>query len=182
MRGRMAGAAHWGWMIVAALLLAPLPSAHAATVVTTYESAGTTLPNFSGSVCNQPGVSQCVYGTENFQNWTGANNYQSGFNDGANDFTSSTYITGVYSAGPNTTVGTDWLKSNANQYGGVGGNGYPELFGPTASQANDPTATENSYSVAFTAHGVPGVNYFGIWISALDAHNDLRGCLETSPI
>ncbi len=146
--------------LVFALLIAVLPGARADTIVTTYLAAGATRPDFSGSVCTRAGMSACYYGNENWSGWNGTNNYASTFSDGTNDFTSGKSITGVYTAGPNTTTGVDWLKETANQYGGQSGvDPYPELFGPTATQANDHTATENSYSVSFTTNGVPGVNY-----------------------
>ena len=169
-RAALAGAA-----LALALLCGRPPAARADTVVTTYLGAGLTRPDFSGSVCTRAGMTACYYGSENWTGWNGANNYQSTFTDGTHNFTSGTSITGIYSAGTNTTTGTDWVKTPANQYGGQNGTDpYPELFGPTAPQANDHTAAQNSYSVTFTANGVPGANYFGIWISALDAHNNLQ--------
>ncbi|HME58631.1 MAG TPA: PEP-CTERM sorting domain-containing protein, partial [Terracidiphilus sp.] len=66
-------------------------------------------------------------------------------------------ISGSYSGG--------FLSFNADQYGGAGGTGiYPEIF-----------ASGGNYTLTLTASGdVPGVNYFGLWFSALDAGNDLK--------
>jgi hypothetical protein len=64
-------------------------------------------------------------------------------------------ITGSYSGG--LTV------SAANQYGGASGTGY---FG---------TVTNSSYTLTLSASGgLPGVNYFGMWFSALDGGNQLQ--------
>jgi hypothetical protein len=53
----------------------------------------------------------------------------------------------------------------ADQYGGAGGSGYyPELF-----------SSGGSYTLNLTTSGnLPGVNYFGLWFSALDAGNQLQ--------
>ena len=66
-------------------------------------------------------------------------------------------ISGTYSGG--------LVISSADQYGGAGGTGYyPELF-----------ASGNGYTLTLTTSGgLPGVNYFGLWFSALDAGNDLK--------
>ena len=165
------------WLLLAVLAFAPLlaPAARADVIATTYQPAKQTVPDFAGAVCSRAGMSACYYGSENWTTWNGTNNYVSSFTDGGGNFTSAISITGTYTAGANTTTGVDWLKVNANQYGGQAGTDpYPELYGPTAASANDPTAAENSYSASFATKGLPGVNYFGIWISALDAHNDLR--------
>jgi hypothetical protein len=53
--------------------------------------------------------------------------------------------------------------SVANEYGGAGGTGY---FA---------TVSNNSYTLKLTTSGnIPGVNYFGLWFSALDNGNDLK--------
>lgn len=53
--------------------------------------------------------------------------------------------------------------ASANLYGGAGGTGnYIEALGNTAG-----------YTISLATSGVPGVNYFGYWLSALDAGNQL---------
>ncbi|MFZ1087178.1 MAG: hypothetical protein WAN35_19620 [Terracidiphilus sp.] len=66
-------------------------------------------------------------------------------------------ISGSYSGG--------LVMYAADQYGGAGGTGfYPELF-----------AKGGSYTLNLTTSGnLPGVNYFGLWFSALDGGNQLQ--------
>ncbi len=78
-------------------------------------------------------------------------------------------FTGTYAAGANTTTGAGgaWVSISQNNYGGVSGRNYPELYG----SATGPTT---SYTLSLSASGGVGVNYFGVWISALDPYNDLK--------
>jgi hypothetical protein len=83
---------------------------------------------------------------------------------------------GVYAAGTGTTSGSggEWVKVAQNEYGGYNGQSYPELYGSSNSAVtNLGTATLSTYTLSLTANGVPGINYFGIWISALDGNNVL---------
>jgi hypothetical protein len=51
----------------------------------------------------------------------------------------------------------------ADQFGGAGGTGnYVDALANTAG-----------YTISLTTSGVPGVNYFGYWLSALDAGNQI---------
>lgn len=70
-------------------------------------------------------------------------------------------ISGSYSSG--ITI------DKADQYGGAGGTGYyPEVFASTNNG-------KGSYTLTLTVSGnIPGVNYFGLWFSALDAGNQLQ--------
>lgn len=52
----------------------------------------------------------------------------------------------------------------ADQYGGAGGSNY----------AVAGLGVQGSYSIDFTATGASGINYFGYWLSALDAGNTVR--------
>jgi hypothetical protein len=72
----------------------------------------------------------------------------------------SSYVTnfnGSPYTGTYTGSGLQWVA--ANQYGGAGGTGtYPEIY------------TTTGYTLSLSA----GVNYFGLWFSALDAGNLLQ--------
>jgi len=120
--------------------------------VTNYEPAGVQLPDPS-LIC--AGRAGCVIGTETFDSWNGG-----GF---TTDFGTGGRITGVY--------GGSFQSYAADQFGGAGGTGrYPELMGV------------GSYTVNLsTASGVPGVNYFGLWLSALD-HGNLIQFYENSDL
>lgn len=54
---------------------------------------------------------------------------------------------------------------DANQYGGVGNTGQYAVAG---------LGENSSYSVTFDQTGENGINYFGYWLSALDAGNSLE--------
>ena len=72
-----------------------------------------------------------------------------------------------------------------NSFGGVdnpspppNGFAYPELYNCSSTSVSSgnkcATGTTASYTINLTTTGwIPGVNYFGIWISALDAYNQL---------
>lgn len=144
-------------------------------VVITYSPPGVYTPNFGTDpvtgICR--GASVCDYGMENFSAWTGSSSYTSSFNDagaGTYNLPAGVSFTGKYAAGEGTTSGEFVLQSQ-NQYGGVNGAKYPELFGPSAVGGKNSVST---YTLSISAKGVPGANYFGMWISALDAYNDLK--------
>lgn len=158
----------WIALVVVAGIMTAIP-AHANNIFVTVRAAGQIAPQFladgaSGdAICNQasPGA-KCIYGVESFSGLTSAQaqkGFTSTFSTGQNDFTASQYLTGSYS-GQLTRIATD-------QYGGVKGSAaYPAALGV------------QTYSLAIAGHGVPGANYFGLWISAMDATNVLR--LHTS--
>ena len=115
-------------------------------IVPTFEPAGVQTPN-STAIC--AGASTCIVGTETFDFWFGG-----GF---STDFGTGNEITGTYRGG--------FQSYAADDYGGAGGGGrYPEIF-----------PADGSYTLTLgTASGVPGVNYFGLWFSALDGGNLLQ--------
>ena len=143
----------------AALALAG-QDASAGPITASYLAAGVQSPNFS-TTCGS--ATSCYYGTEAFTNWAGSD-FTSTFQTGTSNFTASTYIKGVYTSNGDP----NWSKSAANQYGGANGTSpYPELFGNTSPG--------DAYVIRLsTSANIPGVNYFGIWISALDASNNLQ--------
>jgi hypothetical protein len=167
---------------IAAILVSGLVAAEPAKadqVVVTYSPAGQTSPNFSSTssngICYQTSV--CDYGTENFTGWSGSSTFNSTFKDaGAGSYNQPAGVTfsGAYNVGSGTTTGSggEWVSVAQNQYGGVSGLNYPELYGPGGA-TNAGTATAASYTLTLSSAGVPGINYFGIWISALDAQNGL---------
>ena len=113
------------------------------TIVVTYEGAGVQTPDTT-AICGVADVT-CDIGTETFNSYTGSWN-------GTADFVGTTGITGTYSG--------QYYLQDANAYGGAGGTGkYIDV---------DPG---ESYTLSLSVNGVPGVNYFGLWFSALDAGN-----------
>lgn len=148
---------------VSAMVLIARPAA-ADNIVVTIRTAGQVAPLFLSDpvqgqgICDQDPSATCVYGVESFANFTSqqaASGFMTNFNTGQTNFTAAKSISGVYS-GQITRVPT-------NQYGGAQGSAaYPAALGA------------QSYSLALTPHGVPGANYFGIWITAMDATNLLR--------
>ena len=130
------------------LLSAGMSAADPITV--TYNAAGVMTPNAS-SICGS--TAGCSVGYETFSYISPGNlsSYTSNFSSGTG--VASAY-TGVYSP----------IQVNAaDQYGGAGGTGnYDAVFG-----------TSNTLTVSKNNTGA-GVNYFGIWISALDAGNQLQ--------
>lgn len=110
-------------------------------------------PVFTGSngICSQEPGATCIYGTETFSNWKGGG-FTSSFTTGQNNFLTGTSISGTYS-------GAIAYDTN-NEYGGAGGTApYPSADGTS------------SYQLALSSTGIPGVNYFGVWITAMDASN-----------
>jgi hypothetical protein len=154
-------------------------AAHADKTVITYSAAGQVSPVFTGTSGICANATVCDYGEEDFANWNGSSPYSSTFNDtgtGTYNIPTGVSFNGVYAAGPGTTTGTggEWVKVAQNQYGGYNGQAYPELYGPTTGAVTNPgTASTSSYTLNLTSSGVPGINYFGVWISALDASNEL---------
>ncbi len=146
--------------VAAALASFTGQDASAGPITASYLAAGVQSPNFP-TACGS--ATSCYYGTETFTNWTGGD-FTSTFQTGTSNFNASNYIKGVYTANGDT----NWSKSAANQYGGANGTlPYPELFGNTSPG--------DAYVIRLsTSASIPGVNYFGIWISALDASNNLQ--------
>jgi len=74
------------------------------------------------------------------------------------DFGTSGVINGAYSGFP--------FIADATQYGGAGGN-TRYIYAVDSGQG------AAGYELTLTENGVPGVNYFGFWLSALDMGNQL---------
>jgi len=120
---------------------------YADNVVVTYEPAGVEAPNTS-ALC--AGATTCVIGTENFDLLGGT----------LVPFTTDYGLTGAQTIA-GTYSGALYITP-ADEFGGAGGTGYyPEVI-------------DNTYTITLTSGGIPGVNYFGMWFSALDPGNELQ--------
>lgn len=158
-----------------AALMGFITPALADKVIVTYSAAQQTAPNFS-AIC--AGTAVCDYGLENFTGWTGSSVFNSSFNDagtGTINQPSGVTFNGSYTAGPGTTTGSggEWVSQSQNQYGGVNGQHYPELYGNSTGQVTNKGTGTATFNLALSSTGIPGINYFGVWISALDASNNL---------
>jgi len=148
---RFLGMKSWVRFTVAVLVVAGAASVlYGDTVVATYQPAGVQVANTT-NLC--AGTSAC---------WVGEQTFATSSKPAAGAFptlVSSGTVTGSISG---TYSGT-YTISAANEYGGAGGTGY---FA---------TVSNNSYTLKLTTSGnIPGVNYFGLWFSALDNGNDLK--------
>jgi hypothetical protein len=120
------------------------------TMLATYAPAKTQTPNTT-TLCGSDPV--CWIGEQTFSTASvpGPGNFPMLVSTGA----AGAKIAGSYSGG--ITI------SNNYEWGGAGGTGYY------------PTVTKSSYTLTLTTSGgLPGVNYFGLWFSALDGGNELQ--------
>jgi hypothetical protein len=135
---------------VAGLFWAVAGTSVAGPISVSYSAAGVQTPTAS-AICGTTAGCTVGYETFSYAPTGNAGSYSSTFSSGTG--TASAY-TGVYSP----------VQVNpADQYGGAGGDGnYDVVFG-----------SSNTLTVTNTTTG-GGVNYFGIWISAADAGNELQ--------
>jgi hypothetical protein len=120
-------------------------AARAAPFLVTYENLGVQSAD-QAALCSAPGGGGCTIGVETFDSRaTGSGqSFTTNFGTGG-------AITGTY-------TGTTILP--ADQYGGAGGGGeYAVAFG------------SSPYSLSLSTTLAGGINYFGFWLSALDAGN-----------
>ncbi len=137
-------------LIAATLSLAAVGQAHAAFVVT-YEAPGVTVSTATFD----------YVGMETFDAIK-----QSGKGNGQ-DFSSS-FGTAVDALGvDHGVVGrySDAILLGHDQYGGAGGSGQYAVAGLGRSA---------QYQINLTQTGTDGINYFGFWLSALDAGNTVE--------
>jgi hypothetical protein len=113
----------------------------------TYEAAGVQNANTSG-LCANLGAGSCTVGVENFNSRTVG--------------TGQTFTTNYGTGGTITGTYNNVQISSAGQFGGAGGTGN---YGVTFTTAG--------YQVNLKTTLATGVNYFGFWLSALDAGNDV---------
>ena len=141
------------WAIAAALagiLLLGAGVSAADPITVTYGAAGTMAPN-AASVCGSTAGCTVGYETFSYAPQGALSSYTSNFSSG----------TGVASAYSGTY--SPIQVNPADQYGGAGTTGnYDVVFG----SSNTLTVTNNQTG--------GGVNYFGIYISAADAGNQLQ--------
>jgi hypothetical protein len=124
--------------------------AYGDSIVVTYAPAKTQTP-VASTLCT--GASACWLADEKFSSSTAPTTAV--FTPVVNTGVATGSITGVYSGALSV--------SNDHQWGGAGGTGYYA------------TVTNNHYTLALSTSGsVPGVNYFGLWFSALDNGNELQ--------
>ena len=150
-------AKNWLKCVLMALIgICAASALYADNIVATYFPATEQAPT-PGLSALCVGTSACWIGMENFNSWDGG-----AF---STNFTSEQYSSGGLTGSISGSYSGGFLKYNADQYGGAGGTGtYPEIF-----------ASGGSYTLTLTTTGdVPGVNYFGLWFSALDPGNDLK--------
>jgi len=144
-----------GWSksaLVALIAAGAAATLRADTIVATYDAAGVQAPT-GATLCGT--AAKCDIGEENFNStWTVP--FTTAYPvsvDNIGGLTGS--FTGTYEG--------SLTRATADQYGGASGTGYY------------PTVTNASYTLSLTVSGtIPGVNYFGMWMSALDAGNELQ--------
>jgi hypothetical protein len=120
------------------------------SMVVTYAPAKTQSP-VASTLCT--GASTCWLADETFSSSTKPTTAV--FTPVVSTGVATGSITGVYSGALSI--------SNDHTWGGAGGTGYYA------------TVTNNHYTLTLSTSGsVPGVNYFGLWFSALDAGNELQ--------
>ncbi|MGC1105035.1 MAG: PEP-CTERM sorting domain-containing protein [Candidatus Acidiferrales bacterium] len=119
-------------------------AARADNIVVTYGAPGVQTPDSA----IMSGAT--VLGTETFSTQT------PGYGGFTTTYGTGGAITGTYSSGA--------YIHEPSQYGGAGGTGqFVDAIGGTSG-----------YTITLTtSSGTPGVNYFGYWLSALDAGNEL---------
>lgn len=143
-----------GSAVLLAVLGAPSGRADAAIIVT-LGAPGAEFANFTGpnGVCSTLPNSTCVYGSEIFSGWAGGP-FTSGLATGEHSFPAGTAITGTYS-------GAISRDTNSSYGGAYGTEPYPSARGTS------------QYTLSLSTIGIPGINYFGVWITAMDASNKL---------
>jgi hypothetical protein len=138
---------------LAALICGGAAVLEAGTMVPTYQPAGIQSANAS-ALCLP--TTACFVGEETFTLWDGTKPF-------ATSFSTTLDNVGILTGGIQGNYTGGLTRSAANQYGGADGSGYY------------PTVSNSSYTLTLTTSGdVPGVNYFGLWFSALDNGNELQ--------
>jgi len=138
------------------LLAASATALYADTIIATYAPAGTQAPN-ARVLCGSD--TKC---------WIGEQSFTADSVPAAGVFPTLTSVGGLTGSITGAYSGSGITMYAADQYGGAGGTGYyPELF-----STNSGTYT---LTLGLTSGStIPGVNYFGLWFSALDAGNELQ--------
>jgi hypothetical protein len=122
------------------------------TMTVTYQPAADQTPDAT-ALCAPTTV--CYVGMETFNSWNGSAPF-------ATDFPALLTV-GDPSGGIQGEYTGSLTQSSDYTYGGAGKTGYY------------PTVSDNNYTLTLSTLGdVPGVNYFGLWFSALDGGNQLQ--------
>lgn len=135
------------------------------TFEVTYDAAGVEVAT-AGTICGS--ASKCLLDEETFDSaWGGTiGNFNATWTQMQATNVTGDSITGVYTGGTATTL----YDQAAGQYGGGISPGET-----TGGYYYYPEVTNGSYTLTLTPHGAGvGVNYFGLWVSALDADNTLK--------
>lgn len=145
---------------MALLYAAAAATLHADTIVATFDAAGVQSATDS-ALCGTS--THCWIGEETFNAWNGTVPFTTTYSTS----TPPDDVGGVTGGISGTYTGTGLTESNNYMYGGAGGTGYY------------PTVTGSSYTLTLTSTlkvggQTEGVNYFGMWLSALDADNELQ--------
>lgn len=150
-RMRMTGTKGWKTFALMAMIGVGAASAmYGDTIVPTYLTAKTETPNTS-ALCASASV--CSVGEQTFA--TGAVPKAGAFPVVTTVGSPTGTISGAYSGSINI--------NKSDEYGGAGGSGFYA------------SVSDSSYTLKLTTSGnLSGVNYFGLWFSALDAGNDLK--------
>jgi len=144
----------WFRFVVMTLVAAGATSAlRGDTIIATFDAAGVQAAT-GAALCGT--ATACWVGEETFTSWNGSvpltTTYSTSL-DSVGGLTGG--ISGTYTGG--------LTRSNDYEWGGAGGAGYY------------PTVTSSTYTINLTVSGtIPGVNYFGLWVSAIDADNELQ--------
>jgi hypothetical protein len=145
-----------GWYksaLIALISAGAAATLHADAIVATYDAADVQAATGS-TLCGS--AAQCQIGEETFNSWNGNVPFTTNYS------TSLANVGGLTGNFTGTYTGS-LTRSNNYEWGGAGGTGYY------------PTVTDASYTVTLTVSGtIPGINYFGMWMSALDAGNELQ--------
>lgn len=118
-------------------------------------AAATAAPAFAAAFVVTAEAPKVENSTSTFQ-YVGVETFNSIANTGQQNLTTS------FGGSPITGTYTNVQINNADQYGGAGGTGKYAVTFSTAG-----------YSLALTSTNANGVNYFGYYLTALDAGNQL---------
>ena len=149
-------------LATAASLLLAAPT-FATTITPTFGAAKAEAVDQTALCAN---TASCVVGVETYNTRTTAD-FSKGF---TTDFGTGGAITGTYVA----NSGANLQVLSNDLYGGAVTPVPSAGTSCTSSTCRYPELYSGSYTLSLSTKGTPGVNYFGLWISALDANNDLK--------
>ena len=137
---------------LAAMICGGAATVEAGTMAVTYDPPGVTSAD---------GAALCLPTTACF---VGEETFASALTGGYTTFSTTLENVGSLTGGIQGTYTGSLTRSLANEYGGA--DGTSDHFA---------TVSNSSYTLTLTTTGtLPGVNYFGLWFSALDNGNELQ--------